>query len=313
MNQEIFASNPPNDVCVHQSQDSPSIVNKLHEPFLNFYPNSELSFEEKSRIYCSLVSLVKAGYPFDNALLDKAVQFLKNLELECNANSFASKLVTDLVPSSHTSPSRFIDSIVILVLGITTTVDAYNHREIIFQKVVLPSSQFLTFLISNRYKLHGWLLDYFMSLLRSLLEFGPYHRPTLEFVLASPIAMAFSSSLSSIETDNRLHDTLETTNNSLRYWKNESPEVVQSGKRMMRALISEGLNVEAASRMTPTRFCGLSSDVGNAVIAGADDQILGWPPIVQKWFALLGWSLSTRLSLTVTPSTVLSPNNSLRP
>ncbi|KAK2960096.1 hypothetical protein BLNAU_4979 [Blattamonas nauphoetae] len=49
------------------------------------------------------------------------------------------------------------------------------------------------------------------------------------------------------------------------------------------------------SRMTPTRFCRLSSDIGNALIAGADEQILGSPPIVQKWFALLGWSFSTRL------------------
>ncbi|KAK2943438.1 hypothetical protein BLNAU_21621 [Blattamonas nauphoetae] len=39
--------------------------------------------------------------------------------------------------------------------------------------------------------------------------------------------------------------------------------------------------------MTPTHLCGLSSDVGNALIAGADEQILGSPPIVQKWFALL--------------------------
>ncbi|KAK2957772.1 hypothetical protein BLNAU_7206 [Blattamonas nauphoetae] len=40
------------------------------------------------------------------------------------------------------------------------------------------------------------------------------------------------------------------------------------------------------SRMPPTHFCGLSSDVGNALIADADEQILGSPPIVQKWFAL---------------------------
>ncbi|KAK2941773.1 hypothetical protein BLNAU_23321 [Blattamonas nauphoetae] len=158
----------------------------------------------------------------------------------------------------------------------------------ILQKAVTPSSQFLTFLISNRYQLHGWLLDYFMTLLRSLLEFGPFHRPTLEFVLASPIVMAFSSSLSSIETDDRLHNTLETINNSLTEWKKEGPEVVQSGKRVMQALISEGFEDTleqmmkheknglycAASRMTPTRFCGLSSDVGNAVIAAADEQIL---------------------------------------
>ncbi|KAK2944907.1 hypothetical protein BLNAU_3198 [Blattamonas nauphoetae] len=34
--------------------------------------------------------------------------------------------------------------------------------------------------------------------------------------------------------------------------------------------------------MTPTRFCGLSSYVGNALIAGAGEQILKSPPIVQK-------------------------------
>ncbi|KAK2950187.1 hypothetical protein BLNAU_14873 [Blattamonas nauphoetae] len=48
------------------------------------------------------------------------------------------------------------------------------------------------------------------------------------------------------------------------------------------------------SRMTPTRLCGLSSDVENALIAGADEQILGWPPIVQKWRH--GLYLSNRIS-----------------
>ncbi|KAK2941778.1 hypothetical protein BLNAU_23326 [Blattamonas nauphoetae] len=52
---------------------------------------------------------------------------------------------------------------------------------------------------------------------------------------------------------------------------------------------------------------GLSSDVGNALIAGADEQIPGSPPFVQKWVALLGSpSLQRRLSLPVTSSTVLS-------
>ncbi|KAK2943435.1 hypothetical protein BLNAU_21618 [Blattamonas nauphoetae] len=40
------------------------------------------------------------------------------------------------------------------------------------------------------------------------------------------------------------------------------------------------------SRMTPTHFCGLSSDVGNAVIAGADEHILRSPPIVHKCAAV---------------------------
>ncbi|KAK2961653.1 hypothetical protein BLNAU_3451 [Blattamonas nauphoetae] len=41
------------------------------------------------------------------------------------------------------------------------------------------------------------------------------------------------------------------------------------------------------SRMAPTHFCELSSDLGNAMIAGADEQVLGSPPIVQKWYALV--------------------------
>ncbi|KAK2955046.1 hypothetical protein BLNAU_9977 [Blattamonas nauphoetae] len=39
-------------------------------------------------------------------------------------------------------------------LGITASADAFNHREMLFQKVVLPSSQFVNFLISNRHILN---------------------------------------------------------------------------------------------------------------------------------------------------------------
>ncbi|KAK2942176.1 hypothetical protein BLNAU_22903 [Blattamonas nauphoetae] len=112
-------------------------------------------------------------------------------------------------------------------------------------------------------------------------------------------------------------------------WKEDGPEMTQSGKRMMQALLSLDLAISGIecgkaamvasqltrrrrlSRLTPTHFCGLSSDVGNALIAGADEQILRSRPIVQKWFARLGWSFSTRLSLIVTSSTSLSPNCSL--
>ncbi|KAK2942617.1 hypothetical protein BLNAU_22468 [Blattamonas nauphoetae] len=61
------------------------------------------------------------------------------------------------------------------------------------------------------------------------------------------------------------------------------------------------------SRLTPTQFSGLSSDVGNALIAGADEQIPGSPPFVQKWVALLGSSFSTRLSLTCLSNIIVVP------
>ncbi|KAK2946225.1 hypothetical protein BLNAU_18827 [Blattamonas nauphoetae] len=176
----------------------------------------------------------------------------------------------------------------------TAAIDAFNHYEMIFQNVVIPSSQFLTFLISNRVIISGELLNSFMLLLFTLLRFCPYHRPTLEFVLASPIVLAFSSGLRFVENDDALWNILFTFDQSLLEWKTEGPEVAQSGKRMRQALFSEGFddtlegllfleeNTNHLSRMTPTYFCELSSDVGNAMIADADEQILGSPPTVQK-------------------------------
>ncbi|KAK2960085.1 hypothetical protein BLNAU_4968 [Blattamonas nauphoetae] len=125
-------------------------------------------------------------------------------------------------------------------LGITNAVDKYNHREMIFQKAVLPSSQFVTFLISNRYDLNRDLLSSFMSLLYKFLDICPFHCPTLEFVLASPIVMAFSSCLSYVEDDDYDWTLLSRINRSLQEWKNYGPEVVQSAKQLFHTLFFEG-------------------------------------------------------------------------
>ncbi|KAK2957761.1 hypothetical protein BLNAU_7195 [Blattamonas nauphoetae] len=298
---------------------SPSTIRFNEEPFLSFDTKSQLSFEDKSRIYNSLVALVKADYPFDTALQDRAAQFLKCLEPKWRDKpKLADKLVTDLVPSSDGSHSGFVDSITTLLssphstvaasalsffqkttfaslpairkglvesdlinkllatvrphtlplsgndeifniltkiignsiylasprslsdLSITDTVDKYNHREMIFQKVVIASSPFVTFLISNRYSLNEDLLFSFMSLLTIHIQIGPFHRPTLEFVLASPILMAFTSCLSFFEDDHVLWVTLNNIHSSLREWTEEGPEVAQSAKRILQALRSEG-------------------------------------------------------------------------
>ncbi|KAK2941764.1 hypothetical protein BLNAU_23312 [Blattamonas nauphoetae] len=301
-----------------QSPDSHSTVDYLHHPFLVFDENSVLSFLDESRIYCSLVALVKADYPFDNVLQDRAVQFLRSLTpIGIGTDHFA-KLVTDLVPSSDGSPYGFVDSVATLLssphstvvaaalrflyetllyssltvrcrliesgliskvlailqhhtvqisgnekiidtlmqtfysciklafpsslidIGITATADQFNHREMIFQKVVIPSSQFVTFLISNRNMLNGSSLDSFMKLLNTHLRICPFHRPTLEFVIASPIAMTITSCLSTIENRGHLWYSLIDIEHSLEIWTTEGQEVVQSGKRMVQALISEG-------------------------------------------------------------------------
>ncbi|KAK2961659.1 hypothetical protein BLNAU_3457 [Blattamonas nauphoetae] len=303
-----------------------SSIKPDEESFLKFDPNSELSFEDKSAVYRSLVALVKAEYPFDNALQDRTVQFLKSLEPMWDA-PLAEKLITDLIPSSPGSPSGFIDSIVILLssphstivatafsylckitdstsiegqsrlvksdivskafttiqphtlsiagneeifdnligiigncvklafpffleeLGITEAVDQFNHREMIFQKVVIPSSQFVTFLISNRYTLSGDLFTSVVSHLHAIIDIGPFHCPTLEFVLASPIVMALSSCLSIVEDNGCLWNFLTKIHDSLDDWRREGTEVIQSGKQMTQALISEAMEATLEQMM----------------------------------------------------------------
>ncbi|KAK2957798.1 hypothetical protein BLNAU_7232 [Blattamonas nauphoetae] len=330
MEEESATLNKTNDTCLNRLPDPHSSIDTLQEPFLHFDENTDLSFEDKSAIFCSLVALVKAEYPFDSALQDRTAQFLKCISPDWDKTGLADTLATELVPSSAGSLSGFVESITTLLssphstvvaaallllrnalyfsslsvryrlvesdlitkvfatvqphplpiagnetmfgrlvnviddcilltqpwslinLGITTAIDAFNVREMIFRKVVLPLSQFVTFLISNRYLLNGDLLFSFMYLLYIHIRISQFHRPTLEFVLASPIVMAITSCLSIIEDLSVLGNILSHINFSLKEWKNEGPEVTQSGKRMMQALNSEGFEDILEHVLKPT-------------------------------------------------------------
>ncbi|KAK2955692.1 hypothetical protein BLNAU_9382 [Blattamonas nauphoetae] len=114
--------NPPTDGCLTDPRESPSTMNTLLISLLTFDAKTLLSFEDKSTIYCSLVALVKADYPFDQALQDAAVKFLKKLEPKWYEQDIPQKLVTDLVPNSNGSHSGFIDSILTLLSSPHSTV-----------------------------------------------------------------------------------------------------------------------------------------------------------------------------------------------
>ncbi|KAK2944763.1 hypothetical protein BLNAU_20296 [Blattamonas nauphoetae] len=252
MDEQTGTSNLTNKTFLLHSPESRSTIKPEEEPFLTFNPNSKLSFKDKTTVYRSLVALVKAEYPFDDALQDQAARFLKDLEPEHGEEKEADRRVIDLVPSPIGSPSGFMES--------------------------------------------------------------PYHRPTLDFVLRSRIMMAYSSCHSFVERDNHIWCLFGHIFNLLTQWDDEGPEEVLSVKQIVNAHISEGFedtleqmmkhdndgpfgvpvvaschsiskymgsNVRL-SQMTPTHFCGSSSDIGNAVVAGVDEQILGSPPIVQK-------------------------------
>ncbi|KAK2958246.1 hypothetical protein BLNAU_6733 [Blattamonas nauphoetae] len=81
----------------------------------NFDPDSNLTFEDKSAIYQTLVSLVRDNFDFDDVLQDKVTRFLKKLEPQPFRRSIADRLITNLVRPSDESSSGFIDSACILL------------------------------------------------------------------------------------------------------------------------------------------------------------------------------------------------------
>ncbi|KAK2959054.1 hypothetical protein BLNAU_6070 [Blattamonas nauphoetae] len=325
------------------------------EPFLTFDENSRLSFDDKSKIHCSLVALVEADYTFDKALEDRAARFLKNVEPEYGYQDDADRLVCRLVPSSYGWPSGFVESIatllssphwtvfaaalsllestlvwtstpfkVVLPLvesdlipylavtfqshalpisengkilfnllrivdysfflprpanyryrGITSAVDRWNYDEMIFQKVVIPLSHFMMFLFRRRHDLTGELFGNFVRQLLRLLNMGAFHGPTLTFILASPLAMAYSSCLAIVEMDYIRWGLFEMLDTSIKEWKSQGPEVAQSGKRTMRALFWEGLSDTLEQKLKNEKggtgrdaadiYCSLAKVVGSNV------------------------------------------------
>ncbi|KAK2959937.1 hypothetical protein BLNAU_5134 [Blattamonas nauphoetae] len=317
MEEEQVSLKSTKNAYLNDPQESTSTIKPEEAPFLTFDANAEMSFQDRSSVYCSLVDLVKREYPFDNALQDKAGRFLKSLEPKWGQQDLATRLVTELVPSSTGSPSGFVESILTLLasphstviaaalsffketrrvsiqlkyrlveldvickilatvqphtppilanetilyrlialfecflffahpgplrrLNITAAADTFDRLEIVFRKVVIPSSQFVTFLISNRDIIKGDIFETFMILLSKLLQISPFYRPTMELVITSPIVMVFSTGLSSIEADKLIGDILITIKDTLYGWKAEDPEAVQSGRRIIQALYSEG-------------------------------------------------------------------------
>ncbi|KAK2957803.1 hypothetical protein BLNAU_7237 [Blattamonas nauphoetae] len=242
------------DADLNHSHESHSAVEQLQELFLNFAVNSKLSFEDKSAIYNSLVVLVKAEYPFDNILQDKAVQFLKNLEPGFGDETLSDKLVTDLVPSFDGSHSGFVEGILTLLSSRHSTVIAASLS--FLHKTTLHSSPSI-----RRHLVES-------DLINNILDTVQPH--TLPICGNETIIINLFRII-----DSFIYLTSPRSLNDL-----DITDAVDTFKR--REMIFQKVLLPSFSRMTPSHFCGLSSDVGNALIAGADEQILGSPPIVQK-------------------------------
>ncbi|KAK2948496.1 putative Stk1 family PASTA domain-containing Ser/Thr kinase [Blattamonas nauphoetae] len=125
-------------------------------------------------------------------------------------------------------------------MRVTEPLDNFIHFEMVYQKVVIPAFQYVTFLISNRHTLFGDLFQSFMYLLSTLVDIGPFHRQTLELVLASPVVMALLSCLTVSERDDINFQLFQSLADSCGEWKKPDSDQHQSGHRIVKPLISEG-------------------------------------------------------------------------
>ncbi|KAK2950210.1 hypothetical protein BLNAU_14896 [Blattamonas nauphoetae] len=216
-------------------------------------------FEDKSKIYNSLVALVKAGYPFDKPLQAKAAQFLKSLEQRFY-EQLAGKIVTDLVPFSAGSPSGFVESILTLLSSPHSTVVA---AAISFLQTTAGCSS-----SANRCRL------------------GESDLIAKVFAIVQPHTLPIAGNEMIIENLIKIIFVLADIAAPVYFIIFNITSAID--KYNHQEMIFQKIVLPSCiSRMAHAHFCGLSSDVGNALIAGADEQILRLPPIVQKWFALL--------------------------
>ncbi|KAK2962920.1 hypothetical protein BLNAU_1943 [Blattamonas nauphoetae] len=245
----------------------------MRDLFLNHDSTLNQPFEDRSALYGSLVSLVRDHVDFDDALQDKAVNFLHNLnaihiQTTDETLSDLSDSVCVLLSSPHSKivvatlsfvsgsvsranfkqrlnllkTVRMAEAYAIQTLAITEPSDQHNHRELVFRKVIHPSSPYLAFLCRNRYLLEAASFPRgYVALFSRLLQISPYHRPTLEFVLSSPVVTTVLSFLSFVDESHSSWLLLIICAPSLREWQKDGAEVVQCGKRMINALIREGM------------------------------------------------------------------------
>ncbi|KAK2943461.1 hypothetical protein BLNAU_21644 [Blattamonas nauphoetae] len=122
------------------------------------------------------------------------------------------------------------------------TITQNDNSELVFNNVIVPSSEYLHFLCQNRHNLRGDLVEAFSCLLCTLFHVGPYHAPTLEFVLSHRIVMTslclFSFGKNHIKKRDFHMDMDEYSHPST------TPLVTRvqshSGKRLVQVLLSVG-------------------------------------------------------------------------
>ncbi|KAK2943254.1 hypothetical protein BLNAU_21826 [Blattamonas nauphoetae] len=116
-----------------------------------------------------------------------------------------------------------------------------NRHNLVFQLVVVPCTTYLNFLRQNRHALTGKLLTSFLKLLSTLLVIGLSHIPTLDFVLSHRLLMTIPSFVSTIEFVDKRYLYCPELDSLLSNMNMHGSRGGQSSKRLIEALLAEGL------------------------------------------------------------------------
>ncbi|KAK2948223.1 hypothetical protein BLNAU_16842 [Blattamonas nauphoetae] len=114
-------------------------------------------------------------------------------------------------------------------------------RDMIFEKVAVPSSQYIDFLSQNRYSINDQnVLSEFVYCYTAFLGVSVYHQQAMDFVLSSRIPLILSNATSFLETDTSVDDYLFSVRLTPDPW-DDKPADIPRRKRLKRELKTEGM------------------------------------------------------------------------
>ncbi|KAK2950520.1 hypothetical protein BLNAU_14513 [Blattamonas nauphoetae] len=259
-------------------ETTPSDINTSATSFLEWSDSSTFSMNTASANFQSLATLVKEGFHFDDALVEKAVAFLKTISpydrlfnaddllfgltkcatantmkmLNCGVISGILNILQPHTVSLPLGEILLIDVVKMLSSPFSNTgrnpsclneADAAKYaqmNEILFERVIVPSDAFIRHLCSNRFFISGReSMRSLLNLFYHLTVMCAFHPSTCTFVVSHPIALTITS-LSSFLDSNFETRFFNDFLLILREWRVAGPRHFGKGKAFIRALNSEG-------------------------------------------------------------------------
>ncbi|KAK2955182.1 hypothetical protein BLNAU_9911 [Blattamonas nauphoetae] len=132
-------------------------------------------------------------------------------------------------------------------------------HETILKQVLVPLVEYIWHLCVNHHSIMDRDLSHeFVLFLAQLLRISPHYRPTMDFVLHMPIFLAIPSCLTFFESDHSIWVFLYWMVDNQQDWIEQSEEVRQIGKKVLRMLRMGGIEnvIEGTLRNDKNEYFG---------------------------------------------------------